>query len=427
MVSPFSRSITNVAVAAVLCIAAITGSGLAADWPQYRGPSADGHSPEMNLAKAWPEGGPKVLWKVPVGAGFGTFAVKGDRAYIFVDRGGKETAVAMDANTGAEIWATPLDDTIEDTQGGSNPRSTPAVDGDNVYFFTVNLKLACLGAQDGKPKWQLDLKRQHAGQNLKWGNAASPALDGDRIYVAGGGPGKSMMAVDKSTGNVLWAAGDETITHASPVPATIHGVRQAIFFMKSGLVSIDAKTGRPLWRYKFPFSVSTAASPVVGGEKGDIVYCSAGYGVGGGAVRIRKVGNDYGALQIWRTPDQNMNHWSTPLHHGGHLYGIFGFKDYSRGPGSGAPLQCLDIATGKPKWSQAGFGSGGGVVLANGMLLAQGDAGLLALVEATPEGYREKGRVQLPGEKFWSAAVVANGKIYGRSRNEAFCLDASGK
>jgi outer membrane protein assembly factor BamB len=83
--------------------------------------------------------------------------------------------------------------------------------------------------------------------------------------------------------------------------------------------------------------------------------------------------------------------------------------------------------TGKEKWSQGGFGSGGGTILVDGMLLAQGDGGLLTLVEATPEGYREKGRVQLPGEKFWSAAIVANGKIYTRSRNEAFCLDATGK
>ncbi len=416
-----------VLAASFACVLATCAYTWAADWPQYRGWKSDGRSFEPAIAKAWPEGGPRVLWKVPVGEGFGTFAVSGERAFLFADRGGKETAICMDAGNGNEIWAVPLDESIEDRQGGSNPRSTPAIDGDNVYFFTVNLKLACLAVADGRRKWELDIKRDYKGQNLKWGNAASPVLDGDRIYVAGGERGRSMRAVNKNTGRPIWAVGSETITHASPVPATIHGVRQAIFFMKDGLVSLDSGSGRELWRYKFPFNVSTAASPVVGGENGDIVFCSAGYDVGAAAVQVRKNGNAFSAAQIWRTPGANMSHWSTPLHYQGHLYGIFGFKEYSRGPGTGAPLKCVDIMTGKEKWSQDGFGSGGGTILVDGLLLAQGDGGLLALVEATPEGYREKGRVQLPGEKFWSAAVVANGKIYARSKDEAFCLDAMGK
>src|ERR687897_742158 len=109
------------------CALATCAAAWAADWPQYRGWKSDGRSFEPAVAKAWPEGGPKVLWKVPVGEGFGTFAVSGERAFLFADRGGKETAVCMDAGNGNEIWAVPLDESIEDRQGGSNPRSTPAI------------------------------------------------------------------------------------------------------------------------------------------------------------------------------------------------------------------------------------------------------------------------------------------------------------
>ncbi len=200
-----------------------------------------------------------------------------------------------------------------------------------------------------------------------WGNAVSPIIDGDMIFIPGGLPGKSLMALDKKTGAGAWAVGDERQTHASPVPCTIHGVRQIIFFTESGLVSLTAATGQPLWHSPFPFKTATAASPVVGGKDGDIVYCSAGYNVGGGAVRIDKDGDRFTATELWRSPGENMSHWSTPVTAGGYLYGIFGHRDAKEM----APLRCVDIATGKEMWSKPGFGAGGGIVLVDNHILVQ--------------------------------------------------------
>lgn len=400
------------------------GAARAADWTQYRGPSADGSTPDT-IAAAWPKEGPKVLWKVPVGESFGSFAIGGGKAFLFVERGGNEVCVALDANTGKEGWAANIDKTIFEKQGGNGPRSTPAVDDKVVYVLGTYLKLACLNAANGQVVWMTDLAKEYGGSaQLKtpginnWGGAASPLLYKNMIFVNGGGPGSALLGIDKKTGKAVWKGEDDLLTHASPVPAEIHGIPQVIFFTKSGLVSVVPETGKVLWRFQVPFSTSTASSPIV---SGDIVYCSAGYGTGAHCCRILKQGAALGAQELWRSAGNAMaNHWTTPVCKDGNLYGIYGFKDYTA-----APLQCVDIATGKVRWSQPGFGTAGGTILVGGKhILAQTGSGPIVLVDASPEKFTEVARAQpLGGTKFWTMAVVSSNRIYMRNTKEAACLE----
>src|SRR5262249_49763622 len=157
------------------------------------------------------------------------------------------------------------------------------------------------------------------------------------------GEGKSLLAFDAADGALRWSRGDEKPTHATPIAATILGVRQAIYFLQSGLVSVVPETGVELWRTEFPYRTSTAASPVV---SGDIVYCSAGYGVGAAAWRLAKEGDKLVPTLLWRAQNKLVNHWSTPVAKDGKLYGLFSFKDYGKGP-----LACVDLASGETRWS----------------------------------------------------------------------------
>ena len=395
---------------------------LAADWPQFRGPESDGSTPEA-VAADWTGGRPKVLWKVPAGEAFGSFAAVGDWVYFLQEREGNEVCTALNAADGGEAWSAPVDKTIYEGQGGNGPRTTPAVVDGKVYVLGTYLKLTCLDARDGQVVWTHDLAKEFAGQLgtkgiQKWGNAASPVVEGDLVIVGGGGPGQTFLAFKKDTGDLAWKSGTEEITHATPTPATIHGERQVIFFTKSsGLVSVRATDGQELWRYPFPWKTSTAASPIVGG---DVVYCSAGYGVGAGACRVTKQGDAFQAAEIWRAEGEHMNHWTTPVYHDGHLYGIFGFKEYAT-----APLKCVEIATGKEKWSQPGFGSGGATILAGGRLVAQHDTGQLTLVDPQPDAYKQLGRIQPLAGKCWTMPAVANGKMFVRSTKQVVCLDVS--
>ena len=404
----------------------------AVEWQQYRGPAGDGVSPDKIVL---PMGGaaPKQIWKVPSEGGFSSFTVADGRAFTLslkeADGAKQESLVAFDAKTGKELWFAPLnfakyggggDSGTPDNKGGDGPRSTPTTDGTHVYALSSQLSLRCFDAATGKIVWTRDLLKENAGRNIHWENAASPLLEGALLYMAGGGPGESIVAINPKDGAVVWKAFDEMMTHATPVATTILGQRQIIFFLQSGLLAVEPETGKELWRYAFEYKTSTAASPVV---SGDIVYCSAGYGVGAGAVRVAKEGDTWKATEIYRIRGNKplANHWSTPVVKDGYLYGMFQFKEYGNGP-----VKCVDIKTGEVKWEQPGFGPGQ-VILTGDRVLALADNGELVAFEAKPAAYKELARFKVLDGKCWTTPIVSNGQVFARSTKEAVCLDVSGK
>lgn len=404
----------------LLLITALSGAVLnAADWPQYRGPFHNGSTGEA-IKTQW-GAGLKPAWKTDTVNGFSSFAVADGVAATQHAKDGKETVMVLDAVTGRARWAVALDAAdyghtggnagARGNQGGDGPRSTPSIDGENLYVLSSDFALICFDLKNGQTKWKTNILKAHKGEQIRWENASSPVVDGDLVIVGGGGEGQSLLAFNKTTGAVVWKGGTETITHATPTVAEIHGVRQVIFFCVSGLVSLDIKNGKTLWKQPFKFAVSTAASPVV---DDDIVFCSAGYGVGGGAYRVAKQGNAWSTDEIWRIPGNAhvANHWSTPVLKDGHLYGMFSFKKYGDGP-----LKCVEIATGKIKWEQEGFGAGN-VVRVGGNILALTDFGSLVLVAGNPEKYQELSRSKAVSGKCWSTPTVANGHIFIRSTKE---------
>lgn len=400
----------------------------AGDWPQYRGPAHNGISGEK-IAK-WPEAGPKQLWKTPLNAGFSSITVADGIAATLILREhegvSREFVVALDAASGKELWAKPLavakydgggDSGASDNKGGDGPRSTPTIDGGMVYVLDGKLNLFCFDAKSGEQKWTKNLIAEHHGKNISWQNAASPLIEGDMIYAACGGPNESLLGINKQTGKTVWKGESDPITHATPTFGTIHGQPQIIFFTQKGLVSCNPKSGAVLWRHPFKYSVSTAASPIIAD---DIVYCSAGYGVGAGAAKITKNGDEWSASEIWRQGGNSLaNHWSTPVLKDGYLYGMFQFKEY----GTGA-LKCVDVKTGTVKWSEPNFGPGN-VTLVGDKLLALTDAGQLVLIQPSVEKYMELARFQAVKGKCWSTPSIADGRIYVRSVKEGACFEAA--
>ncbi len=399
----------------------------AADWPAYHGSEGNSRTAEK-LGTPWPSGGPRVVWKVPSTGGFSSFVVAGGRAFCLelrnVSGTEQEVLVARDTAKGGEIWTQPLgllkihnggDEGTATNKGGDGPRSTPAVSGARIYAFSARMILSCWDAATGKEVWKHDLVKEFAGHNIDWLNAQSPVIEGGLVLVAGGGAGQSILAFKAVDGQVAWKGFEETMTHATPTVADLGGQRQAIFFLQSGLLAVDPKSGHELWRYPFRFSTSTAASPVVAG---DIVYCSAGYGVGAGAVRVKREGKEWKATEIYRIPGENLaNHWSTPVLFEGHLYGMFQFKRYGIGP-----VKCVEVATGQINWEQPGFGPGN-VIGSGKQVLALTDAGELVVFAATPKSYQELARTKILEGKCWTTPVLAGGRVYARSTKEAVCLE----
>ncbi|MFK8112188.1 MAG: PQQ-binding-like beta-propeller repeat protein [Rubripirellula sp.] len=401
-----------------LVVFAFSVSAWAENWPQYRGVAGDGKSND-SIGKVDFANGPNLLWKVPTPLGFSSFSIADGQAYTVIARDKQEMLVALNADTGAEKWAVALGSSeyeqgggnagAKDNKGGDGPRSTPSTDGKFVFVYDSYMVLSCFDSQ-GKRVWQQDIVKDYEGRNIKWLNATSPLLVGDSVIVGGGGAGQSFLAFNKNTGDLLWKSGDETITHATPHVTTFDKQQQVVFFVQSGLISVDPQTGKQLWRTKFPFSVSTAASPV---SEGNLIYCSAGYGVGAGLFEVN--GNSEPS-EVWFKSNELMNHWSTPVAHNGYLYGIFEFKKYGK-----APLQCVDMRTGEIKWSERGFGPGN-CILVGDKLVVLSDAGELSIVAAQPNAYQEIARSDVLEGKCWSTPSYSDGRIYIRSTVEAACV-----
>ncbi|MGO9110035.1 MAG: PQQ-binding-like beta-propeller repeat protein [Thermoguttaceae bacterium] len=392
----------------------------------YRGSNQDGVSPEK-VDIQWNGNSPKVLWRTPTNTGFSSFAVSDGKVLTQVVREikgkSREICLALDAATGKELWFADIAKgegySGGDTAGGGDgPRSTPTVSEGKVYLLTPDLVTHCLDADTGRLIWKRDLMKQNHGRDIQWHSAASVAIDGNLLFIAGGGPGESLLGLNKNTGAIVWKTGDERMTYSTPVVTTIHDQRQVIFFTQSGLVSVDTKNGKLLWKFPFPFKVATAISPVV---SDDIVFVSAGYSVGSAACRIGKQDGRFTATKLWSHSGNEpvANHWSTPVCKDGYLYGMFGYRAFKTGP-----MKCVEIATGKVKWSHPGFGQGN-VILVGNRLVAMAEDGNLVIVEAAPDAYKEIARTKAFDDKCWTTPAFADGKIYVRSISHGMCFDVS--
>jgi outer membrane protein assembly factor BamB len=392
-----------------------TAAVLPGEWPQWRGPRRDGVSTETGLLTSWPEGGLKVLWQADCGEGYSALAIAGGRAFTLWRDGGqkKEVVVCWDAATGAEQWRHdyPCDVSLP---YGNGPRSTPTVDGNRVYTVGASGILHCLDTATGKVLWRKDLLDEYKAPNLQWGVSFSPLIEGDLLLTnPGGRNGHSIVALDKHTGNHVWAALDDPAGYSSPLAVNLAGVRQVLFFTGTALVSVTPDQGKLLWRFPWETRYEVnAATPIA---LDDYVFISSNYGMGCALLKVEKdASGGLKAEPVYQSTAMANHHPSSVLYRE-HLFGC------SSPPGI---LTCLNFRTGEVAWTKRGFGEGTTVLAAAGhLIILSGDGRKLALAEATPEGYREKAALRGPDEKCWTMPVLADGRLYLRTQSRVICYD----
>jgi outer membrane protein assembly factor BamB len=400
------------------------------DWPQWRGPDRTGVSKETGLLKEWPKGGPTLLWKKKgIGGGYSTPAVVGDRVYLMADRKGEEYVVALAVKDGSEAWATRVGK-VGRNKGPQYPgaRSTPTVDGNRIYALSSDGDVACL-EKDGKLVWSKSLKKQFGGSPGAWAYSESVLIDGDVLVCTPGGRSATLLALKKGDGSVVWKCpvpGGDEAGYASAIAVEVGGVRQYVQFLGSGLVGVEAKTGKFLWRYDE--TIDQAANIPTPIFHDNCVFTSTSRN-GSGLVRIEVDGGKVSTKQVYYTSRTKLNSIGGAVLVGEHLYATD-----ARGR-----LVCLEFKTGKEKWSNPGVKSAAALCYADGMLYVRGQGGsgfgpeappVVALVEATPEGYKEKGRFVQPDHgrrPAWPHPVVANGRLYLRDGDVLLCYDVKAR
>ena len=383
----------------------------AALWPQWRGPNRDGVSKETGLLKQWPADGPPLVWKAAgAGRGYSSFSIADGKLYTMGLRGDREYVVAFDVATGKEAWATPHGSAFRNDRG-DGPRGTPTVDGDRVYALGGSGDLSALDARTGKIVWSKNVLKAFGGENITWGISESPLVLGNKVLVNPGGPGASIVALNKADGSLIWKSQSDKAGYSSGIPVEINGATQVVFFTSERAVGLDAKDGRLLWDYSRPANnVANVATPIVRANR---VFISSDYGTGGGVVEIKP---DNKAQEIWFTKDMR-NHHSSSVLIGDYLYGF-----------SSAILTAIKFDTGEIAWRNRSVGKGS-LVYADGNLYCFSENGVVGLVEATPTGYKEKGRFRILQDQLptWTHPVVAGGRLYLRDQDTIYAFDVKEK
>jgi outer membrane protein assembly factor BamB len=406
-VSRLMTRILTFAMAAFLGAAALHAS----DWPQWQGPDRARISKETGLLKEWPAGGPRVVWTANgLGAGFGSMAIVRDRVFLQGMRDSSSVVIALNRADGKEVWSKKLGEPQTNNRG-PGPRGTPTVDGDRLYALTENGDLACLKT-DGSVVWQRNILREFGGPQIRWLISESPLVDGPHVVVTPGGPGASIVKLDKTTGKTVWTSKDlsDSAGYSSIIAADVQGVRTYMTFTASAGVGVRASDGKLMFRYPTAANqTANIATPIYSNSK---VFFTSAYGTGGGLLDLSAQNGEVVSKEVYFT--QNLKN-----HHGGVVLVdgyLYGFTD--------AILTCLEFATGNQKWRDRSVGKGS-VTYADGHLYIQSETNVVGLAEATPSGYREKGRFDIPdkGLPSWAHPVVSDGRLYVRNQDTLLVYD----
>ena len=153
-----------------------------AEWSQWRGPNRDGVSLETGLLESWPEGGPEVLWRIPIGSGFSGISISAGRAYTMAADSTAEFVICIDASSGEEKWRVRADNTFVE-EYGHGPRSTPTIDGDLLFALSSYGKLYALNIESGEKLWQHDFVEEFGSTVPLWGFTTSPLVEGGQLIV----------------------------------------------------------------------------------------------------------------------------------------------------------------------------------------------------------------------------------------------------
>jgi outer membrane protein assembly factor BamB len=449
-------------VAAVAC-AAVAGWAAAAevpdlwnpqrqgqDWPAFLGPAGDGTSRETGFFAAGRLRGARVLWHRPIGAGYAMPSVSRGRVFQFSRVRDRNRLECLRAETGEPLWDFEYATGYEDLYGYENgPRCGPVVDDDRVYIFGAEGMLHCLAVIDGSVLWKIDTAARFGVVQNFFGAGSTPVIEGGLLIAnIGGSPPESraappgqldrvrggdsgVVAFDKRTGDVRYQFSDELAGYASPTFATIGGRRWGFVFARGGLIGFDPVAGRQ--DFHFPWRASilesvNAANPVV---VGDEVLISETYGPGAALLRAKP--GDYEV--VWQDDAQKRRkilqcHWSTPIHHEGHVYGCSGRHI------ADAELRCVEWKTGAIKWSQPGFGRGS-LLLVEGHFFYLLENGSLLVFRATPERFEDLGEIPLQAQldgpdgeptkllKYpaWAAPILSHALLFVRGPQRLVCVE----
>ena len=397
------------------------------DYPRFLGAQSTGAVAGTDLAREWETKPPLEKWRIPIGAAWSGFAVKGGLAVTQEQRGEMEMVTCYRVASGELIWAHGDPQRFDTTVGGIGPRATPTIDGDKVYSVGALGLLNCLELSTGRLIWQKDTAEDNKAEKPPWGYSSSPLViaapvpeasaeegEGEQlaanqlVVVSPGGPdGHSLVAYHATDGSFVWAGGSAKPGYSSPHLATLAGTEMILIFNNGSVAGHHPGDGRVLWEVPWLGGKPSVANPR--SLPGDRVLVSAGYGLGAKMYKITGSGNSFSAEILYESPRLKAKFANFVLR-GNYAYGL-----------DDGVLTCFDTDTGERVWKRGRYGHGQ-LLLSGDLLLVQAERGDLHLLEAQPEGHKALAHLPVLNGKSWNTFALAGNLLLMRNHKEAVCL-----
>jgi outer membrane protein assembly factor BamB len=385
-----------------------------ADWPCWRGVDGDAKSTVTGIIKDWSNGLKKVwevnylcqgkasaVWSAPV--------IQGDWLIVCGRDEGKDLVFCLNAVDGGLLWWNHYA-AMAKSNHGTGMRATPYIDENRVYTFARSGDLVCWNLNDGTTLWHKNV-RGEGGQEPKWGHSSSPLVSGEYVLVQGGGTAR-VIAYNKLSGEVIWKSGQGNAGYAPLVPIRLGDTPAYLSFHGKGLVAVAADSGRELWdtSWETDFGVN-ATTPLISGDQ---VFITSGYKTGAQLLKT----SDTDLKILWTTKAVAAHH-SDGYILDGFLYGYSGQSLQNKGT-----FKCLELASGKEKWSTNEMGWGT-CTHVDGHLLCLDIKGNLFLMKPDSERFikvtdlpKALGDVKGP---VWTLPIIANNRLYLRFKQRLVC------
>lgn len=392
-------------------------------WPEFRGPGRTGISLDATpLARSWAPSGPREVWSVDVGEGYGGAAIHAGRVYLIdYDREKRQSALrCLSLADGKEIWRYAYPLSLKRNHGMT--RTVPTVAGKYVVAMDPKCNVICADAVSGELRWGINLVPAYEATIPPWYAGQCPLVEGDRVILAPGGNDALLIAVDLASGRLVWKSPNPRgwkMTHSSVMATEVGGRRMYIYCGSGGVAGVAADDGTILWETtEWKISIATVPSPVVL-DQGRI-FLSGGYNAGSLMLQIEDKDGKFVPRTIFRLPPEIFGATQhSPVSRDGRIYGI-------RANGH---FVCLD-ANGKLVWSSGGAGQFGlgPFLMTAGLIFALNDNGALSLFEAPGDKFSLLARATvLKGRESWGPMALAGGRLVVRDLTKVVCLDVGAK
>lgn len=408
------------------------------DFPQFLGPAGNGTVPDGPQIDANAFGDSKILWKQPIGRGWSGFSARNGFAVTMEQREDKECVTCYRIEDGELLWTWQHTVRHQDQMnlGRVGPRATPTIHEGRVYAVGAVGAFACLDGATGEPVWLKDLNdllglslasetdsdgmtiNFEENSRLAWGRSGSPLIVDDLVIIPGGGPQNgpihTLLAFHKTSGELLWKAGEEMIAYGSPSLAEVAGRRQILMTAETQAMGFDAETGEVLWTHSRPGETNGGANTsqvtVVSDSQ---VLTSKGYPDGGGElISLTNSDGKISTERVWRNDRVLKTKLMSPVVLEGHAYSL-----------SNGFMECTRLSDGERIWKRRGRFGHGQLLLLKDLILLHSEFGNLFLIRPTPDGYEELGSLPTIDGVCWNTICLYGNRLLVRSELEAACIE----